>query len=222
MAGPRIASRDRRPCAACASPHERTAPGTVIACGPRNGQASRPRSRRAAALAPAGARPDPFRADLPSTRGVPDEPERVATDPATAGQHDTERGVRRDRRVHSRAAGPQDGQPGRGREVVRRDDRAVRASGERDRRPRPSVRERTGRAGLGRMGRVGWMSHADAPEALADPSSMCSCARSRASGMTAIPSRTSVAMNMPSMPRRSAATPPIRAPVIWPMARKTE
>ena len=29
-------------------------------------------------------------------------------------------------------------------------------------------------------------------------------------------------MSMPSMPRQSAAIPPIRLPMIWPMARNTE
>ena len=29
-------------------------------------------------------------------------------------------------------------------------------------------------------------------------------------------------MNIPSIPRQSAATPPIRLPMIWPSARKTE
>ena len=29
-------------------------------------------------------------------------------------------------------------------------------------------------------------------------------------------------MNMPSIPSQSAANPPIRLPVIWPIARKTE
>ena len=62
IAGARTASRDSRPNRACASPHERTAPGTVIVSGPRRGRVASPWDRSAAASAPAGARPDPFSA----------------------------------------------------------------------------------------------------------------------------------------------------------------
>ena len=63
MAGARIAARSSRPWRRWASPHERTAPGTVIVRGPPRGSAVRPRARRASASAAAGARPDPLSAD---------------------------------------------------------------------------------------------------------------------------------------------------------------
>ncbi len=60
IAGASTASRDSRPQRACAWPQERTAPGTVIPSGPRNGMRSRPRPRIASTLAPRAARPEPF------------------------------------------------------------------------------------------------------------------------------------------------------------------
>ena len=62
IAGARTWSRDSRPKRAWASPQERTAPGTVTLSGPRRGIVARPRARRAAASAAAGARPEPLSA----------------------------------------------------------------------------------------------------------------------------------------------------------------
>src|SRR4029079_2380489 len=53
-----MASRDRRPYRAWASPHDRTAPGTVIVSGPRRGIDPWPASLIAAGSAIAGARPE--------------------------------------------------------------------------------------------------------------------------------------------------------------------
>ena len=195
MAGARIASRDSRPNRAWASPQERTAPGTVIVSGPRRGSAVSPVARSAAASAPRAGPAGAVERDLPAGRGVPDQPERVAADAAAVRHDDAQDGVRGDRRVDGRAAGPQDREPGAGREVMRRDDRAARAAGERDRGPRPlgrscrrDVVERGGRAG---------------------PPTSCSWRRSWASGTSATTSSTIVAISIPSIPRQSAAKPPI-------------
>ena len=49
-----------------------------------------------------------------------------------------------------------------------------------------------------------------------------SAPRNRARGRRATRSSTAVATSIPSMPAASAANPPISAPAIWPIARKTE
>ena len=131
IAAARTASRDRRPHRPCASPHDRTAPGTVIAerAAERDPvEALRPRS--ASADAPDGARPEPLSADLLGRRLVPHQPERVAADPAAVGHDDGEDRVGRDGGVDRVPARRQDVEPGGRREVVRRDDRAAGAAGE--------------------------------------------------------------------------------------------
>ena len=95
---------------------------------------------RRAEAAGVGRRRRPTRAvqrGLPSRGRVPDEPERIAADAAAVGHDDGQDRVRRDRRVDRVAAGAQDREPGRGREVMGRDDRAVAAAGERRRDQRP-------------------------------------------------------------------------------------
>ena len=62
MAGARTSARDSRPKRAWASPHDRTAPGTVIGSGPRRGIVRCPAARIATGSAAAGARPEPLRA----------------------------------------------------------------------------------------------------------------------------------------------------------------
>ena len=62
MAGAMRSAGASRPYRAWASAQERTAPGTVMASGPRSGIDSWPARRRAAASAPAAARPDPLSA----------------------------------------------------------------------------------------------------------------------------------------------------------------
>ncbi len=84
IAGPKRSRQGSRPCRSCASPHERTAPGTVI--GPRAalrawraspaGSCARSMAAAAERIAAAHRRGPPARA------GVPDEPERVAAEPA--------------------------------------------------------------------------------------------------------------------------------------------
>src|SRR5450759_1578257 len=62
IAGPRTTSRSSRPYRRWASLQDRTAPGTVIASGPRSGRDLMPWSRRRPASTPDGARPDPLSA----------------------------------------------------------------------------------------------------------------------------------------------------------------
>ena len=176
IAGASTSARDRRPNRACASPHERTAPGTVIASGPRSGSVVEParadRARLGAARRPPGA--VQRRAAAPAASSQT-EPERVAADPAARRHDDREDGVRRDRRVDRGAARAQDARPGLGREVVRRDDGAARAAGERrrDERTGPSRRRR-------RSSVIGAGLHA---ELVTEPGSiLVLLARSNASG----------------------------------------
>ena len=125
-------------------------PGVGIGPGAdraRHGDGQRPAQRdRLVAGSPqggrvgAGRRPArPVERDLATGRRVPDQPERIAAEAAALGHDDAQHGVRRDRGVDRRAARSQDRQAGRGRQVVRRDDRAVAAAGHRDRHPRPAV-----------------------------------------------------------------------------------
>ncbi len=135
---------------------------------------------------------------LRPARRVPDEPERVAAESAVVGDDDAQDRVRGDGRVDGRAALAEDRQAGLAGEVVRRDDRAMPAAGKGHGRPR---------AARGHVGTT--------------PSSS-SLRRRRASGNSATARSTIVAMSMPSTPRRSAAIPPMSAPMICPMARNTE
>jgi hypothetical protein len=64
-------------------------------------------------------------------RGVPHEPERVPADAARAGHDDGQHGVRRDRGVDGRAAGPKHAVPGDRRQVVRGNDGPARPASDR-------------------------------------------------------------------------------------------
>ena len=197
MAGARIGP-PRQP----AEPRVGIAPGADRA-GHRDRQRPAQRDRRVAGSRagpprqlPAGARPEPLSAHLATGRRVPDQPERVAADAAAVRHDHAEHGVRRDRRIDRGAARAQDrrGRPRSRGGAARRPRHGVpRASGT-GAHGRPSVTSRPGRPGLrAPTGQI-----------------VCSCARSRDSGTIAMPSRISVAMNIPSMPSQSAATPPIR------------
>ena len=118
------------PSGAWASAQERTAPGTVIASGPRSGIRSRPPARSAAASMPAGARPDPLSATCSPAASSQTSQNASPADPAAVGHHDAQDGVRGDGRVHGVAAGGQDRQAGGRREVVGRDDGPAGAAGE--------------------------------------------------------------------------------------------
>ena len=118
-----------------------------VAPGPhRAGDGDRHRPVVGERLHPAGAEcrrirgggraPRPVQGDLLPRGLVPDEPERVAADAAAAAHDDAEDGVRGDRRVHGRTAALQDREARRGREVMRRDDRAPRPARQRDRHER--------------------------------------------------------------------------------------
>ncbi len=133
--------------------------------------------------------------DLLAAVRVPDEPEGVAADPATLGHHHAKDRIRRDRGVHCRSTVAEHLRSSGTGEVMRRHDAATAAPRE--------------------------QGHAlDRPSAPA--STPASSRRSWASGSSATPSRIAVATSMPSIPRASAANPPMTAPMIWPMARKTE
>ena len=199
------------PSRACASPHERTAPGTVIDSGPRSGIVveargrGAPRRRRAA-----GARPEPLSATCSPAAASQISQNASPPIPQPFGHDDAEDGVRRDRRVDRRAAGPQDRRA------------RPRSRGGAARRPRRGRRGRAARAIHGRG--VGQRRVARRPARAAPircSVSVCSCARSRDSGTIAMPSRTSVAMNMPSMPEPVGGDPADRAmPMIWPIAEE--
>jgi hypothetical protein len=64
---------------------------------------------------------------------IPDQPERVATDPASGRHHDPQDRVRRDRGVDGGSTRAEDPEPGRRREVMRSNDRSTPASGKRGR-----------------------------------------------------------------------------------------
>ena len=90
--------------------------------------------------------PRPVECELAARGRVPDQPERVATDPAAVALDHGQDGVRGDRRVNRRPARSEDREARRGREVVRRDDRARAAAGQRDRDERPVTSVSSGRS----------------------------------------------------------------------------
>ena len=166
--------------------------------GPAPREAGQPTAAQCRRIARGCAPPGPVQGVVAGGSGIPDQPEGVAPDAAAAGHHDPEDRVGRDRGIHGGATGSQHVQPGRGRKVMRRHDRAVRAAGQRDRAPGMTV---------------------DHPII---PVTGSSAPRRRASGRSAITSSTAVATSIPSMPTAVAAKPPMSAPAIWPIARKTE
>ena len=172
-----------------------------------DGQRAAPRDRGQSAgaqrggIGPDGSTTRAIEGRLLAESRVPDEPEGITADAAAAGHDHAKDGVGRDRCVHRGPARPQDVQTGRGREVMGRHDRTVRAPGQRDRGP-----------GLG-------VHHSCAPAV--DPT-ISSSRRRRANGISATASSSAVATSMPSIPRASAANPPTMAPVICPIARNTE
>ncbi len=135
MAGARIASRDSRPAAAWASPHDRTAPGTVIVSGPRRGSSVSPVARSQPASACEPARPEPLRAacrpvaaSQVSQKASPPIPQPLGmTTPSAAFVAIAASTAEPPARSTLEA--------GLGREVVRGDHRAPRTAGQRDRHP---------------------------------------------------------------------------------------
>ena len=142
---------------------------------------------------------------LSAGRRVPDQPEGIAADPAALRRNDGQRprSWRSPRRPPSHPGEGRRGRPRSPGDAVRRPRRASRAPAG----PGPTGGRRSRGVGSDRTGTT--------------PSSSSS-RRSWASGSSANPSSTAVAMSIPSIPRASAANPPIKAPMIWPTARKTE
>ena len=174
-------------------------PGTVIPSGPRSGIRDSPPAAQRLGIGRRRRPPGAVDRHLLARGLVPDQPERVAADPAAAGHHDAQDGVGRDRRVDGVPAGGEHREPGRGREVVRRDDRA---------------RGRPGRAGAVMPPRRATPGLPD-DEVLVPPQLGERQERDR----RASPARRRRCRRAPSV---SAAIPPTIAPRIWPIPRNTE
>ena len=148
--------------------------------------------------------------ELPPGRRVPDQPERVAADPAAARHDHAEHGVRRDRGIHRRPAGAKDREPGCAREVVRRDHRATRSRGRAG--PAPTASRRSSRRGHVPRGDAGAIRAVDEVLLLAQ------CASGRSGDEQQHRTWRAASHRCPASPRRCRRS---GCPVIWPIARKT-
>ena len=197
MAGARIASRDSVPWRACASPQERTAPGTVIASGPRNGTRSWPACAQAGRIDGPG-RPPGRRSAQSAGRLAASQISQNASPPipqlVRQRRRRAPRWSRSRRRPRSRPRAGSESRPSWRGGAARRPRRASRAPAG----PAPMDARRSRRS-------------TRPPRARRVERRACSVARSRDSGSSATASRIERSRRASRRcPRTSAAKPPIK------------